>query len=464
MIVHRRAMLRWILLLVTAAACYSFSSTIGKAAVSRQHLEQTCCRQHQETAYNLYRRRGWTNVLSTRDRPPPLHTSITVCQMVKRVPRTEVDGQASPRQASTSRQRPRRSDSPSTERGDKPPFVPQRAPHQFDHRQEQARPFIDVASEIEKQRPNEDAPLLTLPAATTFSLAGTTPQRIEHSHIETYSLNALFPGLNMSELFASSTNFRSALRDAIRADMFDTTPSYHNLSEKARRVLLLPDTSLQGSWRCKSLPGQGRLWAREGDDGTVDSDDATTAAAATDSDATTSPPRRMTRLSQVLCEYLGPTAPNGDDFMDTIGSLCGNDSSAVTTHWMDIVGVLNRRVPHSWHQDTGTSPAHSRTVLLGFPPVDNYDGVGVFSHVIKLSHEQWKASAVEDDAVDQPPGRQLDQPIVYSNEDLQLHDSLEEFIVRPRFAMGREIIAYRDVDVLHSSPDVAYRMSLMRFM
>jgi hypothetical protein len=40
----------------------------------------------------------------------------------------------------------------------------------------------------------------------------------------------------------------------------------------------------------------------------------------------------------------------------------------------------------------------------------------------------------------------------------------EQYIVRPKFAEGREIIVYRDVDVLHSSPDVAYRASVMRFM
>lgn len=40
----------------------------------------------------------------------------------------------------------------------------------------------------------------------------------------------------------------------------------------------------------------------------------------------------------------------------------------------------------------------------------------------------------------------------------------EEFIVRPIYEPGKEIIRYRDVDVLHSAPDVTYRTSIMRFM
>jgi hypothetical protein len=40
----------------------------------------------------------------------------------------------------------------------------------------------------------------------------------------------------------------------------------------------------------------------------------------------------------------------------------------------------------------------------------------------------------------------------------------EHHIVRPSYAPGRELLMYRDIDVLHSSPDVAYRTSVMRFM
>ena len=40
----------------------------------------------------------------------------------------------------------------------------------------------------------------------------------------------------------------------------------------------------------------------------------------------------------------------------------------------------------------------------------------------------------------------------------------EEFIERPVYKKGQEIIVYRDCDVLHSAPDVVIRDSLWRFM
>jgi hypothetical protein len=40
----------------------------------------------------------------------------------------------------------------------------------------------------------------------------------------------------------------------------------------------------------------------------------------------------------------------------------------------------------------------------------------------------------------------------------------ETHIVRPKYAPGRELLLYRDIDVLHSAPDIPYRTSVMRFM
>merc|ERR1712087_156231 len=95
---------------------------------------------------------------------------------------------------------------------------------------------------------------------------------------------------------------------------------------------------------------------------------------------------RMRRLTPVLRDYLGDGAPTGDGFMETIGKLCGSKPS---THWIDIVGITDRKIPHSWHQDTGRSHGgDTRTVLMGFPKEDNYDGVGVFSHAVKLKYER----------------------------------------------------------------------------
>lgn len=224
-----------------------------------------------------------------------------------------------------------------------------------------------------------------------------------------HSLDDLFgTELGFSETFNTDTQFRQDLRMAIRQDIFDTTPLYENLSEKAASFLLLPDSSLEGSWRMPE---------------SMD---------------------RMQLTTQVLKSKLGEKGPTGDEFMKSIGELCGMKPS---THFIDIFGVQDRKINHSWHLDCGRSPDDSRTVLLGFPPEDNYDGCGVFSHIISLQSECLA-----------PMGHARNEPILFSGT------TGDEYIVRPRYGPGREIISYRDVDVLHSAPDVTYRTSIMRFM
>jgi hypothetical protein len=285
------------------------------------------------------------------------------------------------------------------------------------------------------QRHNEDAPSYAFPPPldgnnddddgipkTASKRSSSSP--IAGAHSISIGLDDLFPNLEFSDKFSSDGKFRNDLRNAMREDVFDSSPAYANISEKARRMLLLPDSSLQGSWRRCRFEG-----------GNNDDDGATTAAAT-----------RMVGLTKALRMHLGDGAPTGDEFMERIGSMCG---SGATGHWIDIVGIVGRRISHSWHQDTGICPGgDTRTVLLGFPKEDDYDGPGVFSHVVKLESERHAP-------VDHPPG----EPIVYP--DLIVDD---EYVVRPRFARGSEIFAFRDVDILHSAPDVAYRTSVMRFM
>lgn len=85
---------------------------------------------------------------------------------------------------------------------------------------------------------------------------------------------------------------------------------------------------------------------------------------------------------------------------------------------------------------------------MGFPKENNYDGVGVFSHAVKLKYERVA-----------PEDHPDEEPVVYPG--LIMAD---EYIVKPRFAKGNEILVFKDIDTLHSAPDVTYRTSVMRFM
>jgi hypothetical protein len=230
-------------------------------------------------------------------------------------------------------------------------------------------------------------------------------------------LDDLF-GLELGLLakFNSNSQFRQDLRMAIRRDIFDATTYYASLSEKITSILLLPDSSLEGSWRSNNnIP------------------------AAADSNI------RMTHTTQVLQEAFGKDAtPTGDALFQAIGNLCGSKPS---THRIDIYGVQDRKINHSWHLDFGKLPQDSRTVLWGFPPQDDYEGCGVFSHVIPLQQECM--------APDDHPRM---QPVLFDGMVEKTH------IVRPKYAPGRELLLYRDVDVLHSAPDITYQTSVMRFM
>jgi hypothetical protein len=76
----------------------------------------------------------------------------------------------------------------------------------------------------------------------------------------------------------------------------------------------------------------------------------------------------------------------------------------------------------------------------------SYSGEGVFSHVIELSHHMPEPET-------ETPG-----PVIIDGR------FPEEYILRPVYGKGREIIIYRDKDVLHSAPDVVNRDALWRFM
>jgi hypothetical protein len=73
---------------------------------------------------------------------------------------------------------------------------------------------------------------------------------------------------------------------------------------------------------------------------------------------------------------------------------------------------------------------------------------GCFTHVLPLTHEHHA-----------PHGHTQNEPVLFHGITVP-----DESIVRPCFGPGKELLVYRDIDVLHSAPDVTYRTSVMRFM
>lgn len=347
----------------------------------------------------------------------------------------------------------------------------------------------DIRNELQSQNPNEDAPVYDyyetgkredgvqnnvndniFRSMTELDEITLEDHKhiIQHDHYETRSLDDLFPNkssLGFSATFNSCASFRNDLRDAMRHDIiFDSNadgterikyqpPIYGQMTNEQRHEELAKNKPLIGYWKH--------------DD---DSDTTTTTSSIASS-------MRMKKTTETLIRYLGPDAPTGDHFFEAIGSLC--NSTQAPYHWTEVVGVaatqnskMGDKTEHAWHQDYGhledrksnhedtTSEMHGKSedscypyqsnnhVFLAFPFEDNYQGTGVFSHLIKLKHEQW--TKPKGDLV---PGKS----IFYSGI------VPDRYIVRPRYVPGSELIVFRDIDVLHSTPDIQYRTSIMRF-
>mmetsp|Transcript_497 Transcript_497/g.614 ORF Transcript_497/g.614 Transcript_497/m.614 type:complete len:359 (+) Transcript_497:170-1246(+) len=311
---------------------------------------------------------------------------------------------------------------------------------------------VDAPTKRLNQDPNEDASAYDLFSEcnnnSLFPMTELDPyylqyhqKPIRHAHFERRSLDVLFPGI--SEPFNSCAAFRTGLRDAIRYDMISDANAdakennngrqpniYGYMTDQQRVDELQRNQPLISYWKY--------------DDDNNDSADSSNII-------------RMTHTTKVLRNYLGRIAPTGDEFIESIGSLC--QSVQKPHHLTDVAGVSafhNKKQggDHAWHQDYGHLQQqnwhyqNNRHVFFGFPLEDNYRGIGVFPHLIKLKQEQWTKPKV---------GKPLGQPIFYKGK------IPEKYIVRPQYEPGKELIVFRDIDVLHSSPDFQHRISIMRF-
>jgi hypothetical protein len=239
---------------------------------------------------------------------------------------------------------------------------------------------------------NEEAAAYQLPSDAP------TDSQIEGTHIKFYSFDELFPHSGLGEKFDRSSKLRADIRAAAREDFFVSDAT---LSEEANNALKDPRSTLMSNWR---------------------------------------KPNEYAHLTEVFSRH--EIALTGPVFIRALTDLCGS-SPHVFGSWIDIIGVRGRAVAHSWHQDSGLE---QRTVMVGFPPSDHYDGTGVFSHAFKLSHRL-------------PTPANAKEPRLWSGPAVE-----EPYIVRPAYGRGREVMVYDDRDIFHSAPDFANRESIWRFM
>ena len=223
------------------------------------------------------------------------------------------------------------------------------------------------------------------------------------SHERVLSLDDIFPGSGLGAVFDGDAAFRTLVRSATRADLFVPNPRWSTEANSAMRGL---NSTLVMDWRLaeRGCPTLDAALASRG---------------------------------------LGLS---GSNLILGLGALCGG-SASVAGSLTDIVAT-REAVAHSWHQDSGL---RSFTVLLGFPGEDGYDGGGVFSHVVRLSHPlrtQNAPSGVIEWERYEPPVGPMDEGLV----------------VRPRYCRGREVLMYCDCDTLHSAPDRMKREAVWRFM
>jgi hypothetical protein len=343
----------------------------------------------------------------------------------------------------------------------------------------------DIRKELQSQNPNENAPAYDFYETgrndnrghdnyvNNFSSMTELDKRtledhkhtIRHDHFETRSLDDLFPNkksLGFSEKFNSCARFRNELRDAMRHDIiFDSNADGGEWIKNQPPIYSLMTNEQRYQELAKNKPLIG-YWKHDDSDATVNKSSI-----------------RMTNTTEILSRYLGPDAPTGDSFFEAIGSLC--NSTQAPYHWTEVVGVaatqnskLGDKTEHAWHQDYGhlqdrTTPSKqdattirdddidchdsypyqsNNHVFLAFPFEDNYHGTGVFSHLIKLEHEQWA----------KPKGHLAPGKSIFYTGTVS-----DRYIVRPRYVPGSELVVFRDIDVLHSTPDIQYRTSIMRF-
>jgi len=228
-----------------------------------------------------------------------------------------------------------------------------------------------------------------------------------------YSLEKLFPEApGLADAFDEDAEFRAQLRWATREDLYDPIARF---SKKVNERL----KGMDGTLLCALRPPQK-----------------------------IEEPRRCAEMTKVLNKW-GLGELSGATFIERLFSLCGElsfkvqDREKASGSFSDI--VTRGGGDHRWHQDSGWDKS---TVLMGFPPESRWQGVGTFSHIARLSHPL----PVPDKPI----------PVVFSEMVCVGQRIPEDYIFRPVYCKGAEIVTYNDSKTMHSAPDRIDRESLWR--
>ena len=209
---------------------------------------------------------------------------------------------------------------------------------------------------------NENAPSILLDSALGPA------EKVEALPLIFYGLDELFKDSGLGDAFHSSASFRTDIRNAMRADF--------GMGSKDKL------SSVMGDWRHQTSYDQ------------------------------------LTKTFESnQIDLTGPV------FVSTLTSLL-EDRGHQFGSWIDIRSRRDntkRSFDHSWHQDSGLDQF---TAMVGFPPCDDYSGIGVWSHVIKL--------------------RQRLPPPISPGPRVFTESFAQEYVVRPAYCRGREIMVYND--------------------
>lgn len=259
-------------------------------------------------------------------------------------------------------------------------------------------------------------------------------QRQRPMDFDYVGLFALFPEVPaLATVFNSDSDFRHELRKAMRSDLFTPKPK---LTAELNCELKELFTDLTKPHVKAPLTEIAEDAASRSSSSGSSVSDAGTCSSASSLRRT----RAMPELTEVFASH-GVDLP-GEVFVAKLLSL-GNLSQY--GHFSDLVGKPHEG--HRWHQDHGDD---RYTVMLGFPPENDFEGEGVFSHIIRLSHPLRHPRMVK--------GWTAGTPLVVN------FPGPNACIFRPVYKAGQEVMVYKDSACLHSTPDIVHREALWRFM